>query len=87
MTQGTAVQEPEAPVLVEGPECRHHWLIESPHGATSWGICKHCGERREFSNSATDGLWDGEGIPAHREGPVAAYTTLNSADSGDDDGF
>jgi hypothetical protein len=50
-------------------------------------MCKHCGERREFSNSATDGLWDGEGIPAHREGPVAAYTTLNSADKGDDDGF
>ena len=90
MTQGTAVQEPEAPVLVEGPQCRHHWLIESPHGATSWGMCKHCGERREFSNSASDGLWDGEGIPGNRDAPVAAaaaYTTLKSPDSGEDDGF
>jgi len=76
MTQGTAVQEREAAVvLVEGPQCRHHWLIESPHGATSWGTCKHCGERREFSNSATDALWDGEGMPGNREVPVAAYTT------------
>ena len=36
MTQGTAVQEREAPA-VEPPECRHHWLIESPHGAYQLG--------------------------------------------------
>lgn len=24
-------------------ECRHHWLIESPHGPTSMGICRLCG--------------------------------------------
>ena len=52
-------------------KCGHHWLIESPHGPTSWGICKHCGDRREFSNSATDALWDGEGIPAASNRNVA----------------
>lgn len=46
------------------PQCIHHWLIESPKGPTSWGMCKHCGRRREFSNSASDVLWDGEGIGA-----------------------
>ena len=86
MTQGTAVQEPEAPVRFDEPECRHHWLIETPHGATSWGICKHCGARREFSNSAADALWDGEGIPASRNEPIAAYTTQVSS-GGEDDGF
>jgi hypothetical protein len=40
--------------------CRHHWLIESPHGPTSMGICKLCGAQREFSNSATDFLWEDE---------------------------
>jgi len=47
-------QEEQAPV------CRHHWVIESPHGATSMGICKICAEVREFRNSATDALWEGD---------------------------
>jgi hypothetical protein len=42
------------------PECRHHWLIESPHGATSMGICKLCGSQKEFRNSAGDFLWEDE---------------------------
>jgi hypothetical protein len=66
MTQGSAVQEREAPAAAE---CRHHWLIESPHGATSWGMCKLCGARREFSNSASDAIWDGEGVLSARDSP------------------
>lgn len=42
------------------PQCRHHWLIESPHGATSMGICKLCGAQKEFRNSAYDMLWEDE---------------------------
>ena len=42
------------------PECRHHWLIESPHGATSMGMCKLCGAQKEFRNSAGDFLWEDE---------------------------
>ena len=41
-------------------QCRHHWLIESPHGATSMGICKLCGAQKEFRNSAYDRLWEDE---------------------------
>jgi hypothetical protein len=40
--------------------CRHHWLIESPHGAISTGICKLCGAQKEFRNSASDMLWEDE---------------------------
>jgi hypothetical protein len=42
------------------PTCRHHWLIESPHGATSMGVCKLCGAEKEFRNSAGDFLWEDE---------------------------
>jgi len=42
------------------PDCRHHWLIESPQGPTSMGICKLCGEQKEFRNSASDLLWEDE---------------------------
>ena len=44
----------------EVPVCRHHWVIESPHGATSLGRCKRCSEVREFRNSAVDTLWEGD---------------------------
>lgn len=46
--------------IAEEPLCRHHWVIESPQGATSHGICKVCGEERDFQNSATDTLWEGD---------------------------
>ena len=42
------------------PTCRHHWVIESPHGATSVGRCKVCDEVREFRNSTADTLWEGD---------------------------
>jgi hypothetical protein len=32
--------------------CAHYWQIQSPSGSTSRGICKRCGETREFYNSA-----------------------------------
>jgi hypothetical protein len=59
------VVEPFAPeALVESeieiPTCKHHWVIESPHGATSAGRCKVCNEEREFRNSAADTLWEGD---------------------------
>lgn len=34
--------------------CQHHWLIESAGGATSRGVCKYCGEERDFFNSWFD---------------------------------
>ena len=39
--------------------CTHHWIIESPNGATSMGQCQMCGEVREFRNSADDYISDG----------------------------
>jgi hypothetical protein len=68
----------------EIPTCRHHWLIESPHGATSFGRCKLCNEVKEFRNSAADTLWEGDPMssiskmgnnsnrPVVAEKPVAA---------------
>lgn len=44
----------------EEPQCRHHWVIESPHGAVSQGRCKVCNEIKEFRNSTADTLWEGD---------------------------
>lgn len=38
--------------------CRHHWIIETPNGATSRGYCKRCGSTRRFPNAAEDALWE-----------------------------
>jgi|GEM_PF-1319432 len=51
----------EADVQVEDrPQCRHHWLIETPQGATSKGVCKVCGEEREFRNASTGAYWESD---------------------------
>jgi len=34
--------------------CEHYWVLESQHGKTSLGVCKYCGERREFLNAFPD---------------------------------
>lgn len=68
MGKGTSVEDrqtrPEA-AGQEGPSCRHHWLIESPRGATSKGRCKFCGAEREFRNSASDNIWEDDSISGY----------------------
>ncbi len=59
MTQ-TIVEELDPVEEPQEPTCRHHWVIESPHGATSFGHCKVCDEVREFRNSAGDSMWEGD---------------------------
>jgi hypothetical protein len=46
-------EKPEAKV-----ECSHHWIIESPKGPTSGGVCKYCGAEREFLNYWSDFFWE-----------------------------
>ena len=50
-------------------ECRHHWRIASPNGATSQGTCKHCGAQREFPNSTNESVWDND----HGEGGLGRW--------------
>ena len=38
-------------MTTETKECAHYWLIEEPHGPSSKGKCKFCGEEKEFWNS------------------------------------
>jgi hypothetical protein len=55
------------------PRCCHHWLIESPHGATSMGICRLCGAQKEFRNSACDWLWEDEPLSELSRGRWARF--------------
>jgi len=56
----------EAPgALAVKDKCRHYWIIEGARGPTSRGICKFCGEEREFHNS-----WSGFATYERRDGGV-----------------
>ena len=32
-------------------ECIHHWMVESPNGPISEGVCKKCDQIKQFNNS------------------------------------
>ena len=34
--------------------CQHRWVIETPHGKTSRGLCKRCGSSKRFPNAQED---------------------------------
>ena len=37
-------------------KCRHYWMIETPAGRTSRGVCALCGAQQEFRNYLRDCL-------------------------------
>ena len=39
--------------------CQHRWVIETPHGATSRGLCRSCGSTKRFPNAPEDILAGG----------------------------
>ncbi len=43
--------------VLEVQVCQHHWVIEPPNGPTSRGLCRNCGESRDFLNYADGSSW------------------------------
>ncbi len=46
--------------LIQDKQCSHHWIIETPNGPISMGICKLCGAKKEFMNSPEIYFWPKE---------------------------
>lgn len=36
---------------IEKEQCHHYWVIEVANGPRSVGVCKYCGEKKEFLNA------------------------------------
>ena len=34
--------------------CQHYWIIEMPNGPTSQGVCRTCGDKKEFQNDLSN---------------------------------
>lgn len=59
--------------------CRHHWIIETPDGPRSRGVCKYCGATKEFDNYWPYSTW--ERYPSKLE----ELPVMPNIDSGDRD--
>ena len=84
------VQQAEVAPVQEVSEgsvvCRHHWLIQAADGPTSDGVCRICGEIREFKNYVETATWgDTRLMPAPTPAPVSQQVILSSDDSWDDE--
>lgn len=53
MSTDNAIEER---VSLTRTRCQHHWIIATPNGVTSRGVCKRCGTERRFPNAADDAL-------------------------------
>lgn len=55
-----AKASPGSSVMVAGPSCAHHWLIEPANGPVSRGQCQNCFEVRDFKNFVDSYSQDGK---------------------------
>ncbi len=65
--------------ILEAPTCQHQWLIESPHGPSSTGECRICGEERQFQNYIEGSAW---GYDSSSELGGSHITTKNEMQGG-----
>ena len=52
--QGATIEQ----AVPEVSLCQHHWVIDTPAGPVSRGVCRLCGEEREFNNFLEGTYWD-----------------------------
>ena len=45
------------PGAQESDSCEHHWVIASPAGPVSRGVCRLCGAERDFQNYMEGAPW------------------------------
>ena len=48
---------PQAPTDATTATCTHHWTIQPATGPVSQGVCRLCGEVREFKNYVEAATW------------------------------
>ena len=81
--QGAVLEERE---VSQSPACRHYWIIDSPDGPVSKGLCQHCSEVREFKNSLDGSYWDNVTLDQVSTGSLypTSIALLGSAEPDDD---
>ncbi len=79
--EAVAVQEVFDVSLV----CRHHWVIQPADGPMSNGVCRICGETRDFQNYVETATW-GDTRLINRPDPVPTSAIMSvKSDSWEDE--
>ena len=65
--------------------CSHHWLIQAADGPTSGGVCRICGETREFKNYVETATWGDTRLMPSSQVPVRRQVAIPADDSWDDE--
>jgi hypothetical protein len=50
------------PEVNDTPTCRHHWLIDTPRGSVTRGVCRHCGAVKEYQSAWNGSVWDHDDV-------------------------
>ncbi len=80
-TEGSAVEREE-----ETRQCGHYWLIDSPGGPTSKGVCRLCGIERQFRNYLENARWDEDGSSDQESVKASIASSLTGNDAQEDGG-
>jgi hypothetical protein len=48
---------PTETAINEAPVCIHRWMLETPVGGVTRGICRECGQAREFTETTSRGAY------------------------------
>ena len=73
------------------PTCTHHWTIQPATGPISQGVCRICGEVREFKNYVEAATWgdsrlSNKSTSDDSQGSVKPVSNKNDAKTADNDG-
>jgi hypothetical protein len=85
MAEHTTKQAEVATKPVAKDNCVHHWLIETPNGRESTGLCKRCGATKSFANSTEQVMWEQTNTlrndlnRAHRSSKSEEYSLADEA--------
>ena len=60
MTEMSAKEAPLDSDAQVSTTCQHYWMIDKPAGPVSTGVCRVCGEEREFRNYVEGSSWSND---------------------------
>ena len=49
------------PIVLGFAACQHYWILDSPNGPLSRGLCRDCGEEKDFPNYI-EASWRGNDV-------------------------
>ena len=81
MTSKVLTRETEAAKRNKG-HCAHYWIIDPPDGPVSRGVCKICGDEKEFNNYAFYPRWESKSFLSSGLG-IGFGKKPGSGDAGD----